>query len=570
MIKQLYTRWLEKTAENAEVYNELTAIAGQDDQIEDRFYRELEFGTGGLRGILGAGTNRMNVYTIGKATQGLSRYLCRTFENPSVAIGHDSRINSDLFARTAAEVFAANGIRVWLYPKLMPTPAVSFAIRDLGCSSGVMVTASHNPAKYNGYKAYGPDGCQITAEAAKAIQQAIDETDPFDDVKHTDFDKAVESGLITYIGEETVGRYMAAIDSASVLPAGVDKNVSIVYTPLNGAGLSCVPRCLTEHGFTNFVMPPEQDHPDGNFPTCPYPNPEIREALEVGLKLAEKTGSDMLLATDPDCDRVGVAVRGKEGYTLISGNEMGVLLLDFICKMRTAAGTMPKDPIAVKTIVTTPLAARVAEHYGVKLIDVLTGFKYIGEQIAIVEKEGRPDRYIFGFEESYGYLSGSFVRDKDAVNASLLICEMFAWYRAQGKSLVDVLEELYQAYGFYQSKLLSFTFEGSQGFALMQKTMDDMRKAPPKEILGCKVAAFGDYQASTMAYADGKVETIDLPSSNVLRFFLEGGMEVVVRPSGTEPKLKIYLTAIAPTKAESAKVVAALADHFTDMISSVK
>lgn len=570
MIKQLYTRWLEKTAKNPEVYEELRGIAGQDDQIEDRFYRELEFGTGGLRGVLGAGTNRMNVFTIGKATQGVSHYLKRTFDAPSVAIGYDSRINSDLFARTAAEVFAANGIRVFLYPKLMPTPAVSFAVRDLKCSGGVMVTASHNPSKYNGYKVYGPDGCQITAEAAKAIQQAINDTDPFDDVLCTDFEKALENGIITYIGEDTVKRYLAAIDTASVLPEGIDKQVSIVYTPLNGAGLSCVPRCLTEHGFTNFVMPPEQDHPDGHFPTCPYPNPEIREALEVGLALAKKTGSDLLLATDPDCDRVGVAVRDKDGYTLITGNEMGVLLLDFVCKMRLANGTMPKDPVAVKTIVTTPLAARVAEHYGVKLIDVLTGFKFIGEQIALLEKEGHPERYIFGFEESYGYLSSSFVRDKDAVNASLLICEMFAWYRSQGKSLVDVLQELYSAYGFYQSRLLSFTFEGSQGFALMQNTMTEMRNDPPKEILGYKVTAVGDYECAQIRHSDGTVETVELPSSNVLRFFLEGGMEVVVRPSGTEPKLKIYLTAIAPTQTESCRVVEALADHFTKQMNSVQ
>jgi len=569
MIKQLYTRWLEKTASNKEVNNELRAIAGSDEQIEDRFYRELEFGTGGLRGVLGAGTNRMNVFTVGKATQGLSRYLKQTFENPSVAIGYDSRLGSDLFARSAAEVFAANGIRVYLYPKLMPTPTVSFAVRDLKCSGGVMVTASHNPSKYNGYKVYGPDGCQITSEAAKAIQKAIDETDPFDDVKWNDFEKALESGIVSYIGEDTVKRYLAAIDTASVLPAGIDKQVSIVYTPLNGAGLSCVPRCLAEHGFTNFVMPPEQDHPDGNFPTCPYPNPEIREALEVGLALAKKTGSDLLLATDPDCDRVGVAVRHNGDYTLISGNEMGVLLLDFVCKMRLANGTMPCDPVAVKTIVTTPMAARVAEHYGVKLLDVLTGFKFIGEQIALLEKQGHPERYIFGFEESYGYLSGSFVRDKDAVNASLLICEMFAWYKSQGKSLVDVLDELYSTYGFYQSRLLSFTFEGSQGFNLMQNTMRDMRSNPPKDILGHKVTAVGDYESSQIRHSDGTVETVDLPSSNVLRFFLEGGMEVVVRPSGTEPKLKIYLTAIAPTQAESCQTVEALADHFTKRMNSV-
>ena len=566
-ITQNYTRWLQRTTDNEEIHAELQRVSGDEAKIEDRFYRELEFGTGGLRGVLGAGSNRMNVYTVAKATQGLSNYLAENFKSPSVAVGYDSRIHSDLFARTAAEVFAANGIRVHIYPKLMPTPALSFAVRDLKCSGGIVITASHNPAKYNGYKVYGSDGCQITTQAAKAIQQEIDRVDPFDDVKTVNFEAALEDGLISYIGEDTVERYLAAIDSASVLPALIDKQVSIVYTPLNGSGLSCVPRCLTEHGFTNFVMPPEQDHPDGHFPTCPYPNPEIREALEVGLALARKTGSDLLLATDPDCDRVGAAVRDGEDYTLISGNEMGVLLLDFICKMRLAAGTMPENPVAVKTIVTTPMAARIAGHYGVRLIDVLTGFKFIGEQIGLLESQGCPQRYIFGFEESYGYLSGSFVRDKDAVNASLLICEMFVWYRAQGKSLVEVLRELYETYGFYQSRLLSFTFEGSQGFAVMQKTMADLRADPPKAILGYAVTAVGDYQASLITHADGSTETVQLPKSNVLRFFLEGGMEAVVRPSGTEPKLKVYLTAIAPTQQESCQTVEAMSAYFTDLMN---
>ena len=569
MLMEAYSRWLEKTAQTQELYEELKSIEGNAEQIEDRFYRELEFGTAGLRGVLGAGTNRMNIFTVGKATQGLSNYLKETFAQPSVAIGYDSRIHADLFAEKAAEVLAANGIKVYLYPVLMPTPAVSFAVRDLHCSAGVMITASHNPAKYNGYKVYGPDGCQITAEAAKAIQEGINATDPFDDVQWADFKEALESGCIEYLDDAIVQRYLAAIDGVSVLPEGVDKQVSIVYTPLNGAGLSCVPRCLREHGFTNFIMPPEQDHPDGNFPTCPYPNPEIREALEVGLALCKKTGSDLLLATDPDCDRVGVAVRDGEDYRLISGNEMGVLLLDFICKMRIANGTMPTEPLAVKTIVTTPMAAKVAEHYGVKLVDVLTGFKYIGEQIAILEDAGHPERYIFGFEESYGYLSGGFVRDKDAVNSSMLICEMFVWYKSQGKSLVDVLRELYAQHGFYESRLMSFTFEGSQGFAVMQNTMAGLRNAPPKEVAGYKVVAFGDYQTSQMQLADGTAEKIDLPKSNVLRFFLDGGMEAVVRPSGTEPKLKVYVTAIAGTQAESSAVADKIAAYFKDMMNSV-
>ena len=565
-IAGLYARWLERTQDCDELSRELKAIAGQDREISDRFYRELEFGTGGLRGVLGAGSNRMNIYTVGKATQGLSNYLKASFSAPSVAIGYDSRIHSDLFAQWAAAVFAANGIAVHLYPRLMPTPALSFAVRELHCSGGVVITASHNPAKYNGYKVYGPDGCQITTRAARAIQQEIDQVDPFDDVRRMDFQSAVAQGLVSWISEEVVTRYMAAVDTASVLPADCPRDVSIVYTPLNGTGLSCVPRCLKEHGFTHIVMPPEQDHPDGHFPTCPYPNPEIREALEVGLRLAESTGSDLLLATDPDCDRVGAAVRDGDGYTLITGNEMGILLFDFICRMRTAAGTMPGRPVAVKTIVTTPMAARLAAHYHVQLIDVLTGFKFIGEQIGLLEKQGEADRYIFGFEESYGYLSGSFVRDKDAVNASLLICEMFAWYRAQGKTLVEVLRELYGQFGCYQSRLLSFTFEGAEGFAAMQRTMKALRDNPPAQLLGTGVTAVGDYLQSVIRHSDGRQETVDLPASDVLRFWLEGGAEVVVRPSGTEPKLKLYVTTVADSQAAACEAVQRLADCLSGIL----
>ena len=548
----IYQTWLKATEENLELNRELNEIREDPEAIEDHFYRELEFGTGGLRGVLGAGTNRMNVYTVAKATQGYCHYLKKLSATPSVAIAYDSRIHSDLFAQTAAEVFAANGIQVYIYPKLMPTPSLSFAVRDLACTGGIVITASHNPAKYNGYKVYGSDGCQITTEAAKAIQSEIDAVDPFRDVLRMEFNIGLKEKIISYIGEDTVKRYLQAVATASVLPENVSRDVAIVYTPLNGTGISCVPRCLKEHGFTNITIPDEQKEPDGNFPTCPYPNPEIREALNVGLAWAEKTGSDLLLATDPDCDRVGVAVKSREGYTLITGNEMGVLLLDFICRMRKANGTMPEAPVAVKTIVTTPMAVRVAEHYGVELRDVLTGFKFIGEQIGMLEKAGEAERYIFGFEESYGYLSGSFVRDKDAVNASLLICEMFAYYKSLGKSLVDVLDGLYQTYGFYAGQLLSFTFEGSAGFVRMQELMQGLRQKVPDEICGYHVEHVIDYQR----------DQTGLPRSNVLRFFLKGGFEAVVRPSGTEPKLKVYLTAVGETLEKSRAAVQVLADYF--------
>lgn len=551
-VLERYELWRAKV-DDPELTTELSRIVEDNVAIEDRFYRDLEFGTGGLRGVLGAGSNRMNRYTVAKATQGYSNYLKGSGLPQTVAIGYDSRINSTLFAQTAAGVFAANGIQVWIYPRLMPTPALSFAVRDLHCGGGVVVTASHNPAKYNGYKVYGPDGCQITTEAARKIQTEIDWVDPFRDVKRIGFEEGLSQGKIRLIGDDVVDRYLAAISSASVLPEEIDKNVSIVYTPLNGAGISCVPRCLAEHGFGNIVIPEEQREPDGHFPTCPYPNPEVREALEVGLRWAEKTGSDFLLATDPDCDRVGAAVQNGTGYTLISGNEMGVLLLDFICQRRIALGTMPEKPVAVKTIVTTPMAEAVAKHYGVELRNVLTGFKFIGEQIGLLEKNGEASHYIFGFEESYGYLSGSFVRDKDAVNASLLICEMFCWYRSQGKSLLDRLEELYGQFGYYGSKLLSFTFEGSAGFAEMQARMEGLRAAPPEELAGLKVEKVIDYSRDTIP---------GLPKSNVIRFFLDGGMETVIRPSGTEPKLKIYLTATGRSKEESQEIVDRLSEHF--------
>lgn len=551
-IHALYRLWREKTAALPALREELDAIGGDDAAIEDRFYRDLAFGTGGLRGVIGAGTNRMNVYTVGKATQGYSNYLNRRFAAPSVAIAYDSRINSRLFAETAAGVFAANGIRVHIYDRLMPTPSLSFAVRDLRCSGGCVITASHNPAKYNGYKVYGLDGCQITTDAAAAIQSEIDRVDPFADVRSMPFSEALSADLAAYIGADTVERYLAAVSGASLLPEGMAQNVSIVYTPLNGTGISCVPHTLRSHGFTNLLLPPEQAEPDGNFPTCPYPNPEIREALAVGLRLAEETGSELLLATDPDCDRVGAAVKTENGYRLISGNEMGVLLLDFVCRMRRENRTMPERPVAVKTIVTTPMAEKIAVHYGVELRNVLTGFKFIGEQIGRLEKENAAERFIFGFEESYGYLSGSFVRDKDAVNASLLICEMFVWYKAQGKTLADALDALYAQYGFYETKLLSFAFEGSAGFTHMTALLDSLRSAPPAELGGERVTATVDYDR----------DETGLPRSNVLRFVFSGG-EAVVRPSGTEPKLKIYLTAARESRDASRALLDALERQFT-------
>ncbi len=536
----LYQIWLKCTLGNAELRSELERIAGDLAEIEDRFYRELEFGTGGLRGILGAGTNRMNVFTVAKATQGYANYLKVQFDQPSVAIAYDSRIHSDLFAKTAAQVFAANGVRVYFYPKLMPTPALSFAVRDLHCSGGVVITASHNPAKYNGYKVYGSDGCQITTATAKAIQTEIDLIDPFVDVNWADFDAEYRKGVIQLIGEETVERYLAAIKAVSVLPYGVPRDVSIVYTPLNGAGISCVPRCLSENGFTNITLVEEQKDPDGSFPTCPYPNPEVREALELGLQWAKKVDSDLLLATDPDCDRVGVAVKSGEDYTLINGNEMGVLLLDFVCAMLTERGRMPAHPVAIKTIVTTPMAKKITDHYGLELRNVLTGFKFIGEQIGLLEKAGQADRFVFGFEESYGYLGGSFVRDKDAVNASLLICEMLAYYKSKKKSLGEVLDDLYETYGFYDTRLLSYAFDGAVGFEKMKRLMSGLRERPPVAFGGFTVESIMDYM----------IGIDELPRSNVLRYLLKGGMEAVVRPSGTEPKLKVYLTTMGKTKEE--------------------
>lgn len=530
-----WNRWNTQRLDDEDLITELNNIKESESEIFDRFYRNLEFGTGGLRGVIGVGTNRMNIYTVAKATLGYSNYLKKQTASPSVSIAYDSRIKSDVFAKVAAEVFAANGVRVYIYPELMPTPSLSFAVRHLKCSGGIVITASHNPSKYNGYKVYGSDGCQITTEAASSILAEIEAVDIFKDVKNCSFEEALAQEKITYIGDQVVREYLNAVSSQTLCEDETDKGFSIVYTPLNGAGLKCVTQVLKENGFTNISVVKEQEKPDGRFLTCPYPNPEIREALELGLREAKELGSDLLLATDPDCDRVGIAVRSNEDYVLLSGNEVGMLLLDYICKRRIALNKMPKNPILVKTIVTIDMANRIAEDYGVQVIDVLTGFKFIGEQIGLLEAKGEEERFIFGFEESYGYLTGGYVRDKDAVDGSLMICEMFAYYKNQGLSMIDVLNDLYQRYGYCLNTLHSYTFEGAEGFQKMQMIMQELRKTSLKEIAGRKVIEVRDYLGGIN----------QLPKSDVLKYMLESNTSIVIRPSGTEPKLKVYLSVSA-------------------------
>ena len=541
-----YERWCSQATADADVAAELQTM--DDAKVEDAFYRDLAFGTGGLRGVIGAGTNRMNIYTVAKASQGLADYLNKHFDRPSVSIGYDSRIKSDVFAEAAAGVFAANGVEVHIWPTLMPVPTVSFATRYLGTSAGVMVTASHNPSKYNGYKVYGADGCQITTEAAAEILAEIEKLDIFADVKRVTFEEGVEKGLIRYIPEEVYTAFVEEVKKQSVLfGETVNKDVAIVYSPLNGTGLKSVTRALREMGYGNITVVKEQEQPDGNFLTCPYPNPEIKEAMALGMEYAQSCNADLLLATDPDCDRVGIAVKDKNGeYVLLSGNETGILLLDYVCAQRTKHGKMPADPVMVKTIVTTDMGEQIAAHYGVRTINVLTGFKFIGEQIGLLEKQGKADSYIFGFEESYGYLSGRYVRDKDGVNGATLICEMFSYYATQGVSLLDKLNELYQTYGYCLNTLHSYEFNGSAGFAKMQRIMKTFREevGPGKRVdtfAGKKIEEVLDYSRGLYV----------LPKSDVLKYLLEGHCSVVVRPSGTEPKLKVYISVSAEDKEQA-------------------
>ena len=527
-----YLRWCSLANEDIDLVNELKLIKGDEGKIEDAFYRNLEFGTGGLRGMIGAGTNRMNIYMVRKASQGLANYINKKFADPSIAISYDSRIKSTLFANTAAEVFAANGIKVHIYKELMPTPCLSWAVRELHCSAGIMVTASHNPSKYNGYKVYGEDGCQITTKAAEDILKEIDALDVFNDVKYGDYQELLKKGKIQIIPDDIYTRFIERVKKETLLVnEKIDKSVKIIYSPLHGTGLKPVTRILKECGYTDVIVVKEQEEPDGNFTTCPYPNPEIKEAMQVGIEYAKRYSADLLIATDPDCDRVGIAVKGKEDYVLLSGNQVGVLLLDYICSQRIKHNRMPKDPVAIKTIVTTDMASVIAKHYGVAIKEVLTGFKFIGEQILYLEREGKESSYIFGFEESYGYLSGGFVRDKDAVNGVFLIVEMFAFYKSQEISLLEKLDELYQTYGFYSNYLNSYEFEGMAGFNKMQSLMADFRT---------RFKSFGDFEI--LRVLDYKKGIDDFQKSDVLKMFLSDGVTLVIRPSGTEPKLKVYVS----------------------------
>ncbi len=552
MINKRYKLWCERATLDEDLVKELKSIEGNDEAISDAFYKDLEFGTGGLRGVIGAGTNRMNVYTVGKATQGLAAYVNSVTQNGKVAIAYDSRIKSDVFARDAAAILAANGIKVYIYKELMPTPMLSYAVRHLKCDAGIVVTASHNPSKYNGYKAYGNDGCQLGLEAADYVLSIMNQVDIFDGVKRVDFDAAVKDGKIEYIGDDVIEAYLDNVQKQRVHTDMDMSGLNVVYTPLHGSGNKPVRAILSKIGATNVTVVPEQELPNGNFPTAPYPNPEIRQAFECALKLAETVKPDLLLATDPDADRVGIAVPNGDEYRLFTGNEVGALLLEYILKGRKENGTLPANPVAVKTIVTTDVCCKIAADYGCELRDVLTGFKFIGEQIGNLEAAGEEDRYIFGFEESYGYLAGGYVRDKDAVVAAMLICEMVAYYKSQGLSLIQVLSNLYDKYGYYYCSQKSFTCEGQAGMKQIADIMDRLATNPPAEIGGLTVARFDNLNKSeSLDIASGKITAIDLPKSNVLGFYFADGSSLIVRPSGTEPKIKLYLSAVGATDAEA-------------------
>ena len=543
-----FERWCKNATADKDLALELEKIKSDNDKINNAFFKEMEFGTGGLRGKIGAGTNRMNVYTVARATLGLANYIIRKNSGEKkVAIGYDTRIKSKLFAETTARVLSAKNITVFLFNRPLPTPALSFAVRELGCDAGIMITASHNPAIYNGYKVYGADGCQITTKAADEIYSEISKLDYFDSLPEKSGDR------VNLVPEEVYEKFIASVNSLSI-SKNVDKSVSVVYTPLNGTGIEPVTDILSRNGYEKVTVVAEQQSHDGNFPTCPFPNPELPEAMELGLKYAKEKEADILLATDPDCDRVGVAVKNQDGYKLLTGNEVGILLFDYICHLKTKSGTMPQNPICVKTIVTTSLAEKIAKAYGVEMVNVLTGFKFIGEKIGELEAKGEKERYIFGFEESCGYLSGSHVRDKDGVNAALLICEMAAYYKKQGVSLANKLSELYEKYGYSLNKLLSYTFEGEVGMEKMQDFMKSMREAE---------STFGEFEI--LKVTDYSAGVNGLPKSDVLKFNLCDDCSVIIRPSGTEPKLKFYLFANGETEAISKNKIEKL-NSFIDKI----
>lgn len=556
-IKQTYNEWLENAVEDKDLKAELENIKNNEDEIYDRFYTALKFGTAGLRGIIGAGTNRMNIYVVRQATQGLANYVLKKYGNGSVAISHDSRIKADLFMNEAARVLAANGIKVYITSELQPTPVLSYLVRYFKCQAGIMVTASHNPAAYNGYKAYGEDGCQMTDVAANTVYDEISKLDMFKDVKIADFDEAVKSGMIEYVDESVYDTYLEKVMEQQVNP-GVCKgaDLKVVYTPLNGTGNKLVRKVLGKIGVNDVVVVPEQELPDGKFTTCPYPNPEIKEALAKGLELCEKEQPDLLLATDPDADRVGIAVKDYDGsYRLISGNEDGVMLTNYILSCKKASGKLPEKPVVVKTIVTTKLINKLCEKYGCELKNVLTGFKYIGEVILNLEKKHEENRYLFGFEESYGYLSGTYVRDKDAVVASMLVCEMAAYYKKQGKSLAEVIDGLYEEFGYYLNQTYSFEFGGAAGMQKMSDIMTAVRDNTPKSIAGYDVVKVSDYLLRKETdVATGSVTDIDLPKSNVIALHLADDNAVIIRPSGTEPKIKLYITSVGKDKDNAAEI----------------
>lgn len=551
-IKKLYDEWLKNANADPDLIAELKEIGGNDEEINDRFYTELEFGTAGLRGVIGAGTNRMNVYTVCRATQGLADFLNAHYDNPSCAIGYDSRIKSDYFSKEAAKTLAANGIKVYIYEELEPTPCLSYAIRKFGTQGGIILTASHNPAKYNGYKCYDYNGYQMTDEEAAETYEYIKKVDYFTGIKSMDFDEAVNSGLIEYMGQDVIESFLDEVQKQCVNPGICEKaGLKVIYTPLNGTGNKPVRRILSRIGVKDIYIVPEQENPDGNFPTCPYPNPEIRQAFELALKVAEGNDADILLATDPDCDRVGIAVNDGSGkFELMSGNEVGAMLLNYLLSQRKANGTLPEHAVAAKSFVSTDLAEEIAKKYGCEFKNLLTGFKYIGELITKLEAEGRANDFIMGFEESYGYLAGTHARDKDAVVGSMLICEMAAYYKSQGKTLLEVMADIYAEFGYYCNTVKSYEFDGAAGMKKMQQIMDNLRKNPPKDLAGAEITYTADYETGVEKDIESGTESkTDLPKSNVLAYKAKGGSGLIVRPSGTEPKIKAYITAIGTDKA---------------------
>ncbi len=557
-VNELYELWLKKTTADPDLKEELLSIKGKDDEILDRFYRSLEFGTAGLRGVIGAGTNRMNYYTVGRATQGLADFLNKHFENPSIAIGYDSRIKSDYFSIEAAKTLAANGIKVYLYEELEPTPCLSFAIRHFKTSSGIILTASHNPAKYNGYKCYNENGYQMTDEEASETYDFIQKVDYFTGIKTMDFDEARQKGLIKYMGQDVIDLFLDEVIKQCVNFGICEKaDLNVIYTPLNGTGNKPVRKILDRIGVKKVTVVPEQENPDGNFPTCPFPNPEIKQAFECALKLAESVKPDLLLATDPDCDRVGIAVNnGKGDFQLMTGNEVGAMLLNYLLSQKKAQGTLSESSIAVKSFVSTDLAEVIAKKYNCTFKNLLTGFKYIGELITELEKQGKASDFVMGFEESYGYLAGTHARDKDAVVASMLICEMAAYYKVQGKTLIDVMNSLYDEFGYYSNTVQSYTFEGAAGMEKMTAIMDGLRNNKPSSFAGYEVIKIDDYKTSKSTIVKtGEESEITLPKSNVLAYTLTNGNKVIIRPSGTEPKIKAYITAIGSSE-ENAKEIA--------------